>query len=208
MYGWLRSENRGPDPRHRSQRQQESFESVSSAGFACFAVSVSEEVLERAAASLGLPDPTDLLGSVPQVVACNPEMLAGVHQGLMEVEGVLRGDPSASHLLAIQRELDTELPLRLLEAAASARATSDRSSSRERQRILKSALEYLRAHTRDAPTVQDLCAVARCNERTLRRAFLQRFGMPPRAYVKAARLNGVRRDLRSGDSGDPDVANA
>jgi len=48
-------------------------------------------------------------------------------------------------------------------------------------------------------TVRDLCRAAGASERTLRYAFVERYGVPPKAYLKAVRLHGVRRELRSAD---------
>jgi AraC family ethanolamine operon transcriptional activator len=51
-------------------------------------------------------------------------------------------------------------------------------------------------HPDEHLTVQDLCRVTGVSIRTLEYVFLERFGVSPKEYLKAHRLNGVRRELR------------
>ena len=46
--------------------------------------------------------------------------------------------------------------------------------------------------------VGDICAAAQVSQRTLEYAFIERFGVIPKAYLKIYRLNSVRRQLRLG----------
>jgi AraC family ethanolamine operon transcriptional activator len=48
-------------------------------------------------------------------------------------------------------------------------------------------------------TLLELCGVAQVSERTSEYAFLERFGVSPKAYLHRLRLNGVRKDLRNAD---------
>jgi len=41
-----------------------------------------------------------------------------------------------------------------------------------------------------------LCGATGASTRTLQRAFLERFGVSPKAYLMALRLNGLREELR------------
>lgn len=47
--------------------------------------------------------------------------------------------------------------------------------------------------------MQELCQAARVSERTLQYSFLEYFGVTPKTYLKAIRLNGVRKSLRRAD---------
>jgi AraC-like DNA-binding protein len=184
----------------------ESYQSVSAPGFGCFTVSVSDEVLDRTACALGLPDPAILLGRDPRVVECEPGVMASTRLELERIEEALGGESPVAPCSSIERVIDCELPTILLEAAAVGRGVPERSTSAERRRILACALEYLRDHAREAPGVHDLCEISQCNERTLRRAFLERFGISPRVFMKSMRLNGVRRGLRAVNRADALVA--
>ncbi len=60
--------------------------------------------------------------------------------------------------------------------------------------------DYLEAFPHAPHTVSDLCRVANASERTLQYAFRERFGMPPKSYLLAMRLNGARRELKNVDA--------
>ena len=64
-----------------------------------------------------------------------------------------------------------------------------------RSRAVREAAAYIRARQREALSAAELCTVAKVSERTLRRAFLEHFGMTPRAYHSGLRLQGVRTEL-------------
>ncbi len=187
-----------------------SFESLSSVGFGGITISVREEALARVSESLGLPEVADLIGVGPQVLACDPESLAALREDLVRIAESLDRDPRPARLRAAHREMDAEVPARILGLAAAGRLAPERSTSAARSRIVACSLEYLQDHGRRALEVGALCDAVRCNERTLRRAFLERFGVSPRRYLKLMRLNGVNRQLRSANSNETlvtDLAN-
>ena len=64
-----------------------------------------------------------------------------------------------------------------------------------RDQILSRVEVFLTAHPREPVSVADLTGAFGVNERTLRRAFRDRFGLSPKAYLIARRLNGARREL-------------
>jgi AraC family ethanolamine operon transcriptional activator len=68
-----------------------------------------------------------------------------------------------------------------------------------RAHLVRSVEEYLRAHTDRAITIQALCSRFDISERTLHYAFREVTGLSPKAYLKARRLNQLRRDLKEAD---------
>jgi AraC-like DNA-binding protein len=64
-----------------------------------------------------------------------------------------------------------------------------------RARALSKALEYINHHVRDAISVERLCQESFASVSTLERAFKDRFGVPPKSYLMACKLAGVRRAL-------------
>jgi AraC family transcriptional regulator, ethanolamine operon transcriptional activator len=70
-----------------------------------------------------------------------------------------------------------------------------------RQVLARRAEEFIRGRI-DAPiTLSDVCDWVGASERSLHLGFLERFGMSPMAYLKALRLNRVRRQLRDATPG-------
>lgn len=96
-------------------------------------------------------------------------------------------------------EDEEELLLALVLAVEKAKHHSDDSTARKRDRVLGRALELIDAHADDPPSVRDLCALCGTSWPTLHRAFVDRFGVSPKNYLTALRLNKARQDLLSGD---------
>jgi AraC family ethanolamine operon transcriptional activator len=73
-----------------------------------------------------------------------------------------------------------------------------------RQRVVREARRYMQAHA-DAPiSVPQLCEALHVSRRTLQYSFQDVLQMSPVTYLRALRLNGVRRELKRG--GDEAVA--
>lgn len=76
-------------------------------------------------------------------------------------------------------------------------------SKSDRYWIVMQARDYILAH-RDRPiAVPELCRQFHVSRRTLQYCFEEILGMTPVSYLRAIRLNGVRRDLSSAQAGSP-----
>jgi len=64
-----------------------------------------------------------------------------------------------------------------------------------RQWIVSQARAYVLEHRNRPVAIPELCTQLRVSRRTLQYCFQEIYGMTPVAYLKAIRLNGVRRDL-------------
>jgi len=64
---------------------------------------------------------------------------------------------------------------------------------------LAQALEMVERRGPERLTVQDLCEATGVSLRSLGRAFQERFGVTPKQYLTARRLNEVRRELLAAD---------
>lgn len=73
-----------------------------------------------------------------------------------------------------------------------------------RQRVVREARQHMRTHANAPISVPDLCEAIHVSRRTLQYSFQDVLQMSPVAYLRALRLNGVRRDLKRG--GDEPVA--
>ena len=70
-------------------------------------------------------------------------------------------------------------------------------SKPHRRWLVDTARQYVLAH-RDRPVgIPELCTVLRASRRTLQYCFQDIYGMSPQRYLRATRLNGVRRALLS-----------
>jgi AraC family ethanolamine operon transcriptional activator len=75
-----------------------------------------------------------------------------------------------------------------------------------RQRVVREARRYMSEHAEEPIGVPDLCAAIHVSRRTLQYSFQDVLQLSPVTYLRALRLNGVRRDLRRG--GDEPVADS
>jgi AraC family ethanolamine operon transcriptional activator len=170
---------------------------VSRPGFQVFTLSFSEDILAETIESLELSPSQNLLAN-NEVGTLHPESLHSIRQWLQGffrdlVQDTIQGDSSF-----LQDILEHELPGRLLKGLAFQQAFPPPSLPL-REKALKRVEDYLEAFPTTPHTVRELCRVAQTSERTLEYAFLERFGVSPKTYLQAFRLNGVRKALRVAD---------
>lgn len=185
------------------------LDAVSKAGFDVFTVSFTEELLSNTCSSLGLPEIKDLIKDA-DVVGANPFHLKRFRWWSSNVCLDLQNMAEENGLPLMIKQLEHDLPRRFLEVLASSQPFNEISPYRLRDKGMKRAEAYLESSI-DAPiSLSDLCQAAQVSERTLQYAFLERFGVGPKAYMQALRLNRVRRVLRNADPDNTtisDVAN-
>jgi len=73
-------------------------------------------------------------------------------------------------------------------------------------RVVRKALDYIDANLADRFTLGDLASASGCSARTIGSMFVREFGVTPMAYVRNARLDRIRSDLRTSDEGVGTVA--
>lgn len=125
-----------------------------------------------------------------------PEVFSLIDRQLNRLLGIGLANPSLigtpeGHLL--EQEC-----LRALVTALFPSGESDAERSvRVRSKLLDRAEEYLRSRIRDPVGMIELCQETGANDRTLRLAFHERYGIGPITYFRFLRLNAVRAKLRT-----------
>jgi AraC family ethanolamine operon transcriptional activator len=90
----------------------------------------------------------------------------------------------------------------LRQALEEADPAADRSTAWARARAVQRALEYLHSHPQEPVNVVQLGAIAKVSERTLQRAFLEHYGIGPKAYACRLKLTEMRADLLRCEAGE------
>ena len=72
---------------------------------------------------------------------------------------------------------------------------------RKRDIAFDRAIDLIRQMPAEGVAISELCQTIGASERTLRYAFCERVGVPPKAYIKALRLSRVRSTLGSASCG-------
>ena len=107
-------------------------------------------------------------------------------------------NPAALGFRQTQRVLEQSLLRALITVVADA---DDRVSPKlpcpSRHQIVDAAKAYMRSHIDQPITVADLCVELGVSRRTLQYSFQQVLGLNPVRFLRAMRLNGVRRDLKA-----------
>lgn len=173
-----------------------SFEAVMRPGFETFIVSVREDWLSERRASLGIPAETAYRGA--RVSEYDPASLRILATELRAACRSARSRPTATGQAALRELLRFEIPDRLLELPI-AEKLAPTLSPRLRDRILRRARDWIVTAPAEELTVANLCRGIGAGERTVRRAFLEYYGVAPRDYLKAQRLNGVHSELLESD---------
>ena len=174
---------------------------MSETGFEAITVSFSEDYLAEIAGSFGM--------FVPKWLRCpTPESIIDRSDSAECFRGMLHrvlSDPD----FGLGPEVEEALIIALLRAAQYGSAATDRSSPRLRARAAERALAYIADHQDEIVSVRDICSENEIALRTLNRAFNERFGIGPKAYLKRRRLSAVRTELLRSAPGTlvTDIAN-
>jgi AraC-like DNA-binding protein len=159
-------------------------ELVTQADFGAAAVTFFGTDMRRAARHCGIGGPT---GTVTVIRARQPDT---VDELRAEMEAMLsaRGKQASPSL---------DDPDRLLRRAALslAKGTEVQPRSDCRAAAVERAIVMIRSCGAKPIKVPELCKIAQVSERTLRRAFLEHYLLPPARLIKACRLNQLRWEL-------------
>jgi AraC family ethanolamine operon transcriptional activator len=110
----------------------------------------------------------------------------------------LDDNPAALDFQQAQRMLEQSVLAAVLAAADDAGEAPPRPPfCPSRRYLVEQAKSYMRAHIDEPIAVSDLCLHLNVSRRTLQYSFQQVLSLNPVRLLRAMRLNGVRRDLRS-----------
>jgi len=179
-----------------------SFEAVIQPGFESFVVSVRSDWFSERRASLEISDEGTCRRA--RAIEHDPASLRTL-LGMLQTGFDLTGrDLNGNGHAALRALFCFELPARLLELSIT-RPPASALAPRSRDRILEQARGWIAEMHAEGLTVADLCRDIGVGERTVRRAFLEYYGVTPHDYLKARRLNRVYRELLRSDPTDSRV---
>ena len=181
------------------------LDAVSQPGFQVFTLSFSEDILADVRESLEMSTSSEWLVK-NEIGMFHPEALHHIRQWLMDLfKDVTQGAINRNNVF-FQDILEHELPRQFFKGVVSQQVIAP-PSPLLRQKAVKRVEDYLNAFPATPHTVRELSRVAQASERTLEYAFFERFGVSPKTYLQAFRLNGVRKVLRVTDPGFESVTN-
>lgn len=167
------------------------FDGVSMAGFKAITLSIPKDAISRLAADFGLELSADAFR--PGVFDLNdterPTQLLERKSKAFLADGILQADFAA----------EEDICLALLLTTSNSEMRRLAGPRRLRDIALRRALESIDAHTDQVPTVRELCKKAGASWPTLHRAFVEHFGIGPKAYLSNLRLTRARSALLAAD---------
>jgi AraC-like DNA-binding protein len=162
------------------------FEGVSDSSFHGLTLSISFPEIEALCERLGVPYPTSLASG--DVIA-DPAKHASLPGMTRAAWAYLNGRSP------ICRNTEEEILANMLLSSTESRLPAGRRPARKQARAVRVALEFMEQTAEDNPPLSQICEAAAVSERTLNRAFNERFEIGPKAYFLRLRLGRVRQDL-------------
>ncbi len=171
---------------------------VSHPDFHIYTCSFSEDLLAAVSATLHV-DGIDDLCQKSEVFHCSPAVMESVRQSLRNLCEIARSNSSLLTSSYFFDGVTHDLPHRLLSAIATSTRSNATATSRKRELALIRAETFIEQFACDDISIRDICRTAQVSQRTLDYAFMERFGLTPKAFLTAYRLNAVRKQLRVAD---------
>jgi AraC family transcriptional regulator, ethanolamine operon transcriptional activator len=164
--------------------------------FEILGLTVDERVLDAFAQQIEHRDTTATFGE-KRVFKPHPARRDEFRRLLSSILQSLEANPTALQYQHTQRVLEQSVLTSLFAVVGeSDEAPPPKARCPSRRHIVDQAKAFMAAHI-DAPiTVADLCIQLGVSRRTLQYSFQEVLGLNPVRFLRAMRLNGVRRDLK------------
>ena len=165
-------------------------------GFEIFGLVVDEHTLEAHARQV---EHRDLAAAFAGKGVFRPgaERLSEFRRLLMSVMQSFDVNPVALQYRQAQRVLEQSMLGAVVAVVADDGAAKPASACAGRRNVVDAAKAFMRSRIAEPITVADLCRELGVSRRTLQYSFQEVLGINPVAFLRAMRLNGVRRDLKS-----------
>lgn len=140
------------------------------------------------------------------VVPCRPGMGERVRDTHLRALATARADPDALAWPGATAQLKDAVLIEWLEAIPASVDVSELASVQQRERIVQQACNLVLAQPDRPVSMLQICTHVGASRRRLEMCFEQVLGVSPQKYFRAARLGGVRRELKLATGPDRSVA--
>lgn len=136
--------------------------------------------------------------SAKRLVHLDRESAARLRQLTRSVFETIEAEPTRLSAEGVRAQIRDELIDGLANAFIGVAAQPEVAEHRQNERaVVRRAREYVLAHAYEPVTIEQLCKVLGLSRRSLQYAFEHVLDISPAQYLRAARLNGVRRELKA-----------
>lgn len=159
-------------------------------------IAIREDAYQQVVASLAGAGSKRLLSDDPAVMRC-PSGLADLRTFLDSLFEVLDETPVMLAHPTVQKTVHSALMGHLCESIQTASEVPPPPGTYQaRKAIVEEARTYVLTHLYDTVTIADLCTALNTSRRTIQYCFQEVLNTNPVQYLRAIRLNSVRRELR------------
>ena len=129
--------------------------------------------------------------STANAYTCTPQQARSIRFFMHRLEAVLLQSPA----LPLSMKLHVDLAEYLVGFLSETTPPPRHREITFRERSARQAVSLIMQNCQDITTVSDLCRLTRTSERTLQKGFKTLYGISPKQYLQAWRLNRVRQAL-------------
>lgn len=172
------------------------------AGFNIFTISIKEHLLHSAAEQYYFQGLEKRLRS-NEVFRCSAQLRKQLLKMLRAICIEHRADPTLD-----PTDAALKISMQLIQMLAFSGHSSARQPSPLRREVIQAVDQHLFQYSEEPPSIPELCEVTGVSKRTLEYAFNEFYGMNPKAYLNAVRLNAVRKQLWKAKPGNLKVSDA
>lgn len=159
-------------------------------------IAIREDAYQQVVASLTGAGSKRLLSDDPAVMRC-PSGLAELRVFLDSLFEVLEENPAMLSHPTVQKTVHSALMGHLCDAIQTASdMPPPMATYQARKAIVEDARRYVLTHLHDTVTIAELCNALNTSRRTIQYCFQEVLNTNPVQYLRAIRLNSVRRELR------------
>ena len=143
-----------------------------------------------------------------RILAATPAQVSALRSFLLTVMASLQATPALLRHPQMRKGLEQAIYGSLMAAINDVSDSGGRCATpgRGRKLVVDRAREYMRVHIDEPITVADLCTELKVSRRTLQYSFQDILNLNPVSFLRAMRLNGVRRALKNAEHGQESVA--
>lgn len=153
-----------------------------------------------------LPELNEIINK-REMISCIPEKLHQLRTTLQSICVALYNKPILLKRSAtLQHIIKFEVPYLLAQALMPPEVHLIKTTLDKRSHILKRAVDYIKSTPQKSSSIRQLCFETDINERTLQRAFIERYGVSPKSYMQAYHLDKVYKALIKGHSGSTKIS--
>lgn len=172
------------------------LKSVTHEDFDVFVVSVNEKIINRYCNATGTPDIRKIINK-NEAFECDSQKISAMRLWLNALRNQFCGLQGSTITDRQLNNIESLFIVKLLTLLTDHVTPVYPSALRRRDKAVKTVIDFIRLHYNRNISLSELCQQAKVSERTLEYAFLERFGVGPKQFLKIYRLNAVKKRLNN-----------